>query len=86
MNILMMPVVPMVAVAVLAGATGLGVGSAIASQPQMEGALAALRNAEGTLRQVTMYKAGHADRARRLIAEAIGEVEAGIAYGRQHGL
>jgi hypothetical protein len=86
MNIFKMPVTRMLAVALVAGAAGLGIGSALASQPQMEGALSALRSVEGTLRQVTMYKAGHANRARQLVAEAIGEVEAGIAYGRQHGL
>lgn len=76
----------MAVVAIVAGAAGLGIGAAAASQPQMDAALSELRSALSNLQKVTMYKAGHADRARKLIAEAIDEVEAGLAYGRAHGL
>ncbi|HEY4173486.1 MAG TPA: hypothetical protein VGM42_10695 [Rhodopila sp.] len=69
----------------IAGALGLGTGLAIARQPEMAAALHALEAAEGHLQRVTPNKGGHAAAARRLIAEAIGEVRAGIEVGREHG-
>jgi hypothetical protein len=79
-------IVQMAAVAIVFGGTCAGIGAAIASQPQMEGALSALQAAQDNLRRVTLNKDGHAEKARRLVAEAINEVESGIAYGRAHGL
>jgi hypothetical protein len=74
-----------VAFALAAGVTGLGTGLAYASQPDMVGALHALDNAQSHLERVTQNKGGHAAAARRLIAEAIAEVKAGIAVGHEHG-
>jgi hypothetical protein len=65
--------------------TGFCIGSALASQPQMEGTLRGLEAAQGQLQKVTQNKGGHADAARQLVAEAIAEVQAGIAYGHAHG-
>lgn len=74
------------ALCVLCGAIGLGAGAAIASQPQMEAALSALRSAQSELQKVTLNKGGHAQRARQLVGQAIDQVEQGIAYGRAQGL
>jgi uncharacterized protein HemX len=75
----------MLAVAVIAAAFGLGTGIALAGQPQMDGALSALQSAQGYLNEVTMDKGGHAAKARHLVAEAIAQVQEGIAYGESHG-
>jgi hypothetical protein len=75
----------MLAVTVIAVGTGLGAGNAVAGQPDMTGALNALLNAQSHLQRVTQNKAGHADAARKLVAKAISEVEAGIAYGQSQG-
>ncbi len=75
----------MMGVAVVAAMVGLGAGVAVAGQPQMDGALSALQNAQGYLNEVTMDKGGHAAKARRLVAEAIVQVQEGIAYGEAHG-
>ncbi len=75
----------LVLIAAVAAVAGGGIGIAMASQPQMDGALRALHTAQDNLNRVTMDKGGHANNARRLIAEAIGQVEAGIAYGNAHG-
>jgi hypothetical protein len=37
------------------------------------------------LDEVTMDKGGHASAARRLVAQAIVQVQEGIAYGEAHG-
>lgn len=74
------------ALCVLCGVIGLGVGAAIASQPQMDAALSALRSAQGELQKVTLNKGGHAQKARQLVGQAIDQVEQGIAYGRAQGL
>jgi hypothetical protein len=37
------------------------------------------------LNEVTMDKGGHASKARHLVAEAIAQVQEGIAYGQAHG-
>lgn len=76
----------MIAVAFVAGVAGLGIGAALASQPQMEAALGALHSAQSNLSKITMDKGGHAAAARRMVDGAIGQVEAGIAYGKEHGL
>ena len=60
-------------------------GSAQAAQPQMESALHSLESAQRELQKVTQNKAGHANTARKLVADAIAEVQAGIAYGHAHG-
>jgi hypothetical protein len=61
------------------------IGSVLAAQPQMQGALRGLEAAQGELQKVTQNKSGHAAAARKLVAEAIAEVQAGIAYGNAHG-
>jgi uncharacterized protein HemX len=76
----------MIAVALISALVGLGAGVAMAGQPEMESALRALHGAQAELSKVTMNKEGHADKARQLVAEAISQVEAGIAYGKAHGL
>ena len=75
----------MLCVAVVAVAFGLGTGVAKAGQPQMDGTLNALLSAQGNLNNVTEDKGGHAAKARRLVAEAIEQVQEGIAYGQAHG-
>jgi hypothetical protein len=60
-------------------------GLAFAAQPQMESSLHKLEAAQSELQKVTQNKAGHAAAARKLVAEAIEEVQAGIAYGHAHG-
>jgi hypothetical protein len=75
----------LVAVAVAAAIAGGGIGIAMASQPQMDGALRALQSAQENLDHVTMDKGGHAANARHLVSEAIGQVQAGIAFGNAHG-
>jgi hypothetical protein len=66
-------------------ATLLGVGfmagSVTAAQPHMVNALHALQNAQAQLQEAATDKAGHRVNALRLINEAIGEVNAGIAAG-----
>ena len=73
------------AVAFVAAMAGLGSGIALASQPQMEGALRSLLSAQSQLERVTLNKGGHAARARALVANAINEVQAGIQFGRANG-
>jgi len=75
----------MLCVAVVASAAGLGTGIAVAGQPQMDGALSALQSAQGYLNEVTMDKGGHASKARHLVAQALVQVQEGIAYGEAHG-
>jgi long-subunit fatty acid transport protein len=77
--------VRMIAIALVAAAAGLSAGCAIAGQPDMEGALASLQNAQSYLDRVTQNKAGHADKARHLVAAAIEQVQEGIEYGQEHG-
>jgi hypothetical protein len=71
--------------AALTISTSFCLGMALAAQPQMQGALRGLESAQNELQKVTQNKAGHAAAARKLVAEAIAEVEAGIAYGNAHG-
>ena len=72
----------------LAGAAALGVGAvlgsiteAMASQPYMQAALGALQSAQENLQRAEHDKGGHRANALRLVSEAIGEVQAGIAVG-----
>lgn len=78
--------VRVLALCIVCGSLGLGIGTAIARQPQMEQALSTLRSAQSTLERVTLNKGGHAQRARQLVAEAIVQVQEGIEYGRANGL
>lgn len=65
-------------------------GSAIADkkgpqlQPQMQMALASLKEAKKHLDNATPDKGGHRVKAMELTAQAIAEVEAGIAYDNTH--
>ena len=56
-------------------------GGAIAAQPHMYNAKAALENARGELNVAENNKGGHRVRAINLINEAIGEVNEGIRAG-----
>jgi hypothetical protein len=76
----------MIAAAVLSSVISFGIGAAWASQPQMEAALSALQSAKTELDHVTMNKDGHAAAARKLVSDAIAQVEEGIAFGKAHGL
>ena len=49
-------------------------------QPHMLNALNALRSAHEELRQAEANKGGYRGQAQQLVTEAIGEVEAGIAF------
>lgn len=53
-------------------------------QPHMRQALAALRSAQNHLNQATPDHGGHRAAALRHVAEAITEVQAGIAYDNTH--
>ncbi len=67
------------AVAAIAAA-GFAAGS-YAAQPHMQNALAALQSARAELQVAESNKAGHRVAAIRLVNQAIGEVQAGIAAG-----
>jgi hypothetical protein len=60
---------------------GFTAGSVVAAQPHMINALHALQNAQAQLQEASADKGGHRVTAMRLINEAIGEVQAGIAAG-----
>ena len=68
------------AVAALAGAAG-AVGVTYAAQPHMVNALRALEGARNELQVAEHNKGGHRVNALRLVNEAIGKVQAGIAAG-----
>ena len=61
---------------------GIGVGQAIAAQPHMAAALDALRTARAELIAAEPNKAGHRERAIRLVDSAIEEVRLGMAAAR----
>jgi hypothetical protein len=63
-------------------ATGVFVGQAMADQPHMQNALAALQNARGQLIVATADKAGHRAKAMALVDEAIAQVRAGMQSAR----
>ncbi len=73
------------AIAIIAAGIGLGAGIAIAGQPEMDGALKDLQGAQAHLGHVTQDKGGHANNARKLVADAIEEVQKGIAFGHAKG-
>jgi hypothetical protein len=75
----------MIAIAAVSAVTGLGTGIAVAGQPDMDGALASLQNAQSYLDRVHQDKAGHASAARHLVAKAIEQVQEGIAFGESRG-
>ena len=56
-------------------------GVAIAAQPHMDNALAALQTARNELQVAEHNKGGHRVNAMRLVDQAINEVRAGIAAG-----
>ncbi len=56
-------------------------GCVVAARPHMQNALGALQNARSELQMAEGNKAGHRVNALRLVNEAIGEVQAGIAAG-----
>jgi len=85
MKFLNSTLIRMVAVAAISAAIGLGAGRALAGQPDMEGALSSLQNAQAYLDRVTQNKAGHAAAARHLVAQAIVQVQEGIAFGESQG-
>jgi hypothetical protein len=66
--------------AILLG-VGFVAGNVVAAQPHMVNALHALQNAQAQLQEAATDKGGHRVNALRLINEAIGEVNAGIAAG-----
>jgi hypothetical protein len=68
------------AVAIVA-AVSFACGCVVAAQPHMSNALAALQNAKSELQVAEANKGGHRVNALRLVNEAIGEVQAGIAAG-----
>jgi hypothetical protein len=53
-------------------------------QPNMEAALAHLREAEESLQKAESNKGGHRERAMDLVKKAEAEVQAGIAYYDTH--
>ena len=75
----------MLAVGLVTGAMGLSAGLALAAQPDMEGALHALESAQAHLNKVSQDKGGHANTARKLVSDAIEEVQKGIEFGRSKG-
>jgi hypothetical protein len=66
--------------AVAASAVAVSANGALAYQGNMEQALAALRDALGSLREATPNKGGHRANAIQLVQQAIAEVEAGIQF------
>ena len=59
---------------------GYSAGCATGGQPHMQAALDELRAARSELEAALSDKGGHRARAIELVDEAIGEVQAGIAY------
>ena len=73
------------AAAVAAPTLALSALPAEAYQGNMERALSALEAAMQSSQAATPNKAGHRERAMHLIEHAMGEVQAGIDFGYQHG-
>jgi len=59
-------------------------GLAAGDQPFMEAARADLNTAKSELQKAIPDKGGHRVKAIQLVNQAIGQVNAGIAYARQH--
>lgn len=74
------------AIAYLLGGAGLAVAQnqVDGGQPEMQGALEHLRQANQNLEKAKHDKGGHAERAHQLVEQAIGEVKAGIEYAIHH--
>jgi len=53
-------------------------------QPYMKSALGSLQAAQGQLNRATADKGGHRAKAMTLVAGAIDEVKAGIAFDNRH--
>ena len=67
---------------IVLGVAGLGFAAGcLAAQPHMTNALGALRNARSELQVAERDKGGHRVNALKLVNQAIGEVQAGIAAG-----
>lgn len=66
---------------VLAAVTlGLGIGYAIGAQPHMTASITLLQSARAELQAALPNKGGHRERGLQLIDQAIGEVQAGLAF------
>jgi hypothetical protein len=59
---------------------GLGLGYAIGAQPHMTASITLLQSARAELQAALPNKGGHRERGLQLIDQAIGEVQAGIAF------
>jgi hypothetical protein len=70
-----------VAIVIAVAAISFTGGCVMAAQPRMTNALNFLQSAKGELQAAEHDKGGHRVNAIRLINEAIGEVQAGIAAG-----
>ncbi len=70
------------AAAVLLGAAAIA--QAVPDQPFMQAARADLNTAKRELQSATANKGGHRANAISLVNQAIGQVNAGIAYDRRH--
>ena len=68
----------------LAVAFGFLGGRAVADQPHMRAALEHLRAARSELQSAEHDKGGHRTNALRLVNEAIGQVERGVNFDRNH--
>jgi hypothetical protein len=66
--------------AIAATLLGLGAGYAIGAQPHMTASIALLQSARAELQAALPNKGGHRERGLQLIDQAIGEVQAGIAF------
>jgi hypothetical protein len=53
-------------------------------QPKMQAALGALQSAQGELNSADADKGGYRQQALQLVAQAIGQVQAGIQYAQEH--
>jgi hypothetical protein len=73
-----------IAFALIVIVAGLTAGRVFADQPRMHAALEHLRTARAELQAAASGKGGHRERALDLTAQAIAEVEQGIAYDRTH--
>jgi hypothetical protein len=71
----------MIGGAILLLGTGFAGGWVMAAQPHMVNALHALERADHELQVAAADKAGHRANAMRLVSDAIGQVQAGIAAG-----
>lgn len=66
--------------ALAAIALSLGIGYAIGAQPHMTASITLLQSARAELQAALPNKGGHRERGLQLIDQAIGEVQAGLAF------